>query len=1014
MKPLLSDPISKVLLLAVLFTLPILSAEAQLNFTLASSTATAYTFNSNDTTIIGNNQDENTSGAVNIGFNFTYGCNTYTQFTASSNGWMSLGYNTVQSVYTNDLTTTGQGPILAPLWDDLSTSSTGNVNFRVTGTAPNRVLTIEWLNMLWNYGASGPVISFQVKLHETTNVIEFIYSDGTTGVNNGSGGASIGLNGGYSATDFYSLNSSGTAPTAVYGTQTSNISTKPATNEDYTWTPNAQSYVSATTVVASTAVISKCNGLNQVMLGIQVVTSGCVTPESITQFGILMTGSTSATNDVSLIHIYYTGTSAGFAPANEFFSGGTAAAAGTILINGSQQLVAGTNYFWVAYDLKATATAGDIVKAACSRFTIAGVNKAPSVVTAQSRTIAACSVAPGGITNASFWVEGTAGTSTTTDGGTLSTWSDQSGNARNATATGNLPVFQNNSTNNINFNPVVHFTAASSNYMTMASEGVLATGDNPYEVYAVVAPTAANLTSTGKFLFAGSGLSTGGGFNGFNAFDVRTGNAFNDTWDVNDLLVNNAWTAGYPSLATFNFNSTARTIYVAGASAGSITASNRISTNNNDAIGCQIASPSNLEFYDGNIAELITYANNALGQATRNQVESYLAIKYGITLAHDYLASTGATVWSQALRTTYDNNIIGIARDDNGALSQKQSKSTSVTADMLTMYIGTKQTNQNSNTGTFAGGNLSFFMAGSNGLAALFSPTMTTDVPAGICCRLQRAWLSQKTNFTNTDLTLQFDFSAVAPGTPLFASDLRLLVDNDGVFANATVLNSPTIAITVAGNVVTVVVPASSITAAQPYFTLASAANSTPLPITIESFSAACQNRKVQVNWTMGTAESNTFAIERSSNGGDFATAGVVAGDPTGAQSSYTWTDNAPLPGVSAYRLKATDNNSNNVTYSSIAPVTACGLGANNAFVAADPSTGKSSMLVLQLQQNATVNISCYDMVGHQLELPGLTGQRSMEQGVYNLPVPQQGFAAGVYLLAVTINEIKNVYRIIQ
>jgi hypothetical protein len=79
-----------------------------------------------------------------------------------------------------------------------------------------------------------------------------------------------------------------------------------------------------------------------------------------------------------------------------------------------------------------------------------------------------------------------------------------------------------------------------------------------------------------------------------------------------------------------------------------------------------------------------------------------------------------------------------------------------------------------------------------------------------------------------------------------------------------------------------------------------------------------------------------------------------------------------------------------------------------------DPGTGRSSMLVLQLQRDAAVDIACYDLLGHRLEMPGLTGRRSMAQGVYRLSIPERNLASGVYLLSVIINDKRSVIRIIQ
>ena len=258
---------------------------------------------------------------------------------------------------------------------------------------------------------------------------------------------------------------------------------------------------------------------------------------------------------------------------------------------------------------------------------------------------------------------------------------------------------------------------------------------------------------------------------------------------------------------------------------------------------------------------------------------------------------------------------------------------------------------------------------------------------------------------------MEWNLSSIGSGsTPLFAPDLRLLVDNDGVFVNATVLQ-PTF--TVSGEVVTATVPASSITTAQPYFTLGSVANRTPLALSIQSFTAVCQNKNIRTNWVIGqTTDACSFTIERSNNGGAFSAVGEVAGDPSGSLS-YTWTDEHSLPGTSSYRLKVTDNTTGAVLYSSTAAVSGCENG-NVTIVGSDPVTGKSVMLSLQLLQSSMVDIGFYDLLGQRIELPGLTGRKSIGQGVTNLTIPPANLASGVYILTVTINDERQVFRVKQ
>src|SRR5690606_24741753 len=200
--------------------------------------------------------DSGISTALPIGFNFVYGAGTYTEFFMSSNGFISLGA-VGNTLTTNNLSTANasQRPIIAPLWDDLDGRATVNSNdvskasYEVSGVAPNRVLTVEWLNWEWNYGSTDPVISFQVKLYETTNIIEFVYRN-ESGSINGTGSASIGINDatGSGSGTYLNLNSNLTTPTVTSTSAVTNISTKPTTNQVFRFTPPACLYAGSITV----------------------------------------------------------------------------------------------------------------------------------------------------------------------------------------------------------------------------------------------------------------------------------------------------------------------------------------------------------------------------------------------------------------------------------------------------------------------------------------------------------------------------------------------------------------------------------------------------------------------------------------------------------------------------------------------------------------------------------------------------------------------------------------------
>jgi hypothetical protein len=220
--------------LLLFFTLICFGIKSQIAYTFNALNG-AYVANATSTVLIPASTDDQFAVNTAIGFTFNYGCVNYTRFRASSNGWMTFNVLGAGTGVTNDLANTAASrPTLAPLWDDLRTDATGNVNYLVTGLAPNRVLTVEWRNMNWAWSAGGPVISFQVKLYETTNRIEYIYlQNGTAVVCNG---ASIGLSG-TAVGDYYSLNNSGAAPVPSKVFETTTICTKPATNQVYRWDP---------------------------------------------------------------------------------------------------------------------------------------------------------------------------------------------------------------------------------------------------------------------------------------------------------------------------------------------------------------------------------------------------------------------------------------------------------------------------------------------------------------------------------------------------------------------------------------------------------------------------------------------------------------------------------------------------------------------------------------------------------------------------------------------------------
>jgi len=216
--------------LLIVFMLLTSYISSQVSSTYAYSVTTgSYTANSTPTTIHSTAVDEALSAAINIGFSFTYDNVAYTQFKASTNGFITLDMTNTSAQPSNDLKSSTERLIIAPLWDNNKTGSSGNVNYKLTGSTPNQVLTVEWKALRWNKsGFSAGTIDCQVKLYESTNVIEFIYNRGTyQSFTNSIGiGASIGI-GGSSVNDFIALSDIGSNATASTVTEITTIGKTP-------------------------------------------------------------------------------------------------------------------------------------------------------------------------------------------------------------------------------------------------------------------------------------------------------------------------------------------------------------------------------------------------------------------------------------------------------------------------------------------------------------------------------------------------------------------------------------------------------------------------------------------------------------------------------------------------------------------------------------------------------------------------------------------------------------------
>ncbi len=182
------------------------TAQAQFNYSASNATTVAGTYTdlgTGGTAIATANPDDANSTAQAIGFPFSFNGTTFTQFILNTNGLIKLGAvapATAALYYDNFTGGAGVDPLssaaaaetnlIMPFNFDLEQGISGTADFRVqtTGTAPNRVCTIQWKNLKDKAepGTGAPTqysnFSFQAKLYESGN-IEFVYNTAIASAN---------------------------------------------------------------------------------------------------------------------------------------------------------------------------------------------------------------------------------------------------------------------------------------------------------------------------------------------------------------------------------------------------------------------------------------------------------------------------------------------------------------------------------------------------------------------------------------------------------------------------------------------------------------------------------------------------------------------------------------------------------------------------------------------------------------------------------------------------------------
>ncbi|MBV1925155.1 MAG: choice-of-anchor D domain-containing protein, partial [Dokdonia sp.] len=385
-------------------------------------------------------------------------------------------------------------------------------------------------------------------------------------------------------------------------------------------------------------------------------------------------------------------------------------------------------------------------------------------------TIVDPSCGPAGIgTNLSLWLRADAGTSVP-NGSLVSTWEDQAftTNYTNAEAGfGTEPTYYNNATNNVNFNPVIHFDGSSS---TMNGRK----GFYSDEFYIVVKPSnPITSASAPNDIFCGDDyrqVQPSEDVTGFEMGDTsaRFSNdvvAFNQGPQTNYGIANVSTTQTFSEANLFNGRTNSSNngaeLFCDGLNIGNaevnVSSFTRIENSRywlgrSERFGAS---------YDGDIMEVISYRGRN-SDVDKQKIQSYLAIKYGIGLGTngiglDYVDSDGNVIWDASADSgDFNYDVAGIGRDDCSSLHQRQSKSINSTS-LLTMGLTDIYATNDVNPNNFANDKNYLMWAHDGGNLGASAP-IVVDMSFGISglnsvvdfIAVQRSWKVQESGTVGT------------------------------------------------------------------------------------------------------------------------------------------------------------------------------------------------------------------------------------------------------------------------
>lgn len=374
---------------------------------------------------------------------------------------------------------------------------------------------------------------------------------------------------------------------------------------------------------------------------------------------------------------------------------------------------------------------------------------------------------PGGVAGASLWFAADSGITT----GTNFTWSNK-GELTNAEATNTgdaMPTLVNSGTDQINFNPIVRFDGVNDELITASLTNVDG-GTSGAELSTQFVVYRAVTNQINKPIYHWSSNNAGWNLGALADGQLVKNNISRSISIVEGDEVLNDMTSDVSSAnQILNYQRNGNDTDVV--SSGNY---NGLTRDHPFRMGAY----NDLDYAQVDIAEIIIYPS-ILSDTERLKVQSYLALKYGLSLgnnieAKNYVSSTETVIWDA--NSTYRHDIFGVGEDSGSGLSQLQSNSMNTgTGDGVYNNLLNHSGNISISVNSLNDGQ--FLIIGNNDGSL---NGINKELPSGLeeFLRVQREWKVRNTNNVGT-IDLKFSLNRLSYSGTL-VSDFKLLIDLDG------------------------------------------------------------------------------------------------------------------------------------------------------------------------------------------------------------------------------------------